>query len=98
MTDAELLARAHAERPADWLAALSTSVRAVTGELGPRVGAVAGIAVSAWGPGLVLVDRRKELDLGSDGVSGRRRVAAVPARVALLFRSVRHMYNPPLIE
>ena len=47
----------HEQRPADWLAALSTSVRAVTGELGPRVGAVAGIAVSAWGPGLVLVDR-----------------------------------------
>ena len=44
------------QRTADWRAAIESSVRSVTAELGAAAAQTAGLALSAWGPGLVLLD------------------------------------------
>jgi sugar (pentulose or hexulose) kinase len=44
------------QRPADWRAAVETSLRQVGDALGTAVDDVAGLCLSAWGPGLVLLD------------------------------------------
>ncbi len=44
------------QRLADWRNAIEISVRSVSQQLGPRIDKVAGLCLSAWGPGLVLLD------------------------------------------
>jgi xylulokinase len=48
------------QRLSDWRDAISGAVRAVSAELGPRREEIAGLALSAWGPGLVLLDAAGE--------------------------------------
>ncbi len=44
------------QRPADWIAALTGACRQLMAALGPRKADLAGLALAAQGPGLVLVD------------------------------------------
>jgi xylulokinase len=44
------------QRPRDWRDATASSLRAVGRQLGPQVETIAGLCVSGWGPGLVLID------------------------------------------
>jgi len=44
------------QRPDDWCAALEQALQQVARQLGPAVDRVAGLCLSAWGPGLVLLD------------------------------------------
>jgi xylulokinase len=44
------------QRVADWRAAVAAALRAVSRQLGVQAGDVAGLSLSAWGPGLVLID------------------------------------------
>jgi xylulokinase len=48
------------QRISDWQGAVTDAVRAVAEELGPRRDAIAGLALTAWGPGLVLLDAEGE--------------------------------------
>jgi len=45
------------QEPADWIAVLGQGLKDVVAELGPRAGDVAGLAISNFGPGLVILDR-----------------------------------------
>jgi len=45
------------QEPADWLAALEMGLKEVVSELGPRASDVAGVAISSFGPGLVVLDQ-----------------------------------------
>lgn len=45
------------QQPADWLAALEEALSEVVAALGPRVDRVAGLSLSNFGPGLVMVDQ-----------------------------------------
>jgi len=44
------------QRLADWRSAIASSLRSVSQRLGSRTDDVAGVCLSAWGPGLVLLD------------------------------------------
>jgi sugar (pentulose or hexulose) kinase len=48
------------QRIADWRYAIEMTVGSVTAELGPDAARTVGIALSAWGPGLVLLDAEGE--------------------------------------
>jgi xylulokinase len=48
------------QRASDWRAAIESAVGSVTEELGPDAARTAGLALSAWGPGLVLLDAAGE--------------------------------------
>jgi xylulokinase len=48
---------AHVQRPAEWLEAASRALRGAGKALGDDAGRAAGLALSAWGPGLVLLSR-----------------------------------------
>ena len=48
------------QRPADWRAAVLRALRSVASMLDERAASVAGLCLSAWGPGLVLLDREGE--------------------------------------
>ena len=45
------------QRPDDWRRAITQAVASVTGELGETAADIAGLCLSAWGPGLVLLGR-----------------------------------------
>src|SRR5439155_1854437 len=44
------------QRPADWRTAVEEAMRQVAGQLGSAIDRLAGLCLSAWGPGLVLLD------------------------------------------
>lgn len=48
------------QRPADWRAAIAAASSRVAAELGESAADVAGLTLSAWGPGLVLLDEGGE--------------------------------------
>jgi xylulokinase len=48
------------QEPREWLEVLGQGLREVATQLGPRAGEIAGIAVSNFGPGLVLLDESGE--------------------------------------
>lgn len=50
----------HEQDPRDWIAALGRGLREVTDQLGSRVNDVAALAVSSFGPGLVMLDATGE--------------------------------------
>ena len=54
-------AEVHEQSPADWLAAAAAALRGLSDRLGPGLADAAGLALSAWGPGLVLVSGSGEV-------------------------------------
>lgn len=50
----------HEQDPRDWIAALGRSLCEVADQLGPRTKDVAGLSVSSFGPGLVILDAAGE--------------------------------------
>lgn len=47
----------HEQRVSDWLDAVRHSIKSVNEQLGPQATRISGLALSTWGPGLVLLDR-----------------------------------------